>query len=202
MRLILIRHPETVANAQNLIYGHHDWEYSEEGERTCLIAAKYVKEKYEEVLKQSGTKIIATPLSRTQILAEKIAEGTGIPVEIEDDLIELNVGIFENMSVDEAEKTYEKEWSEFISDEVNYVVPQGESWMDVHNRTGKFLAEAKSQEGTVIAVTHAMVIRSLLAHCLNIPLKKSWHFHIEPTCLVEIKFVDNFGMITEIVQLS
>ncbi len=201
MKLILIRHPETVANAKNLIYGHYDWGYSEEGEKACLVAAKYVKEKYGEELKEPGTKILATPLSRTQILAEEIAQDTAISVEIKQELIELNVGIFENMSAEEVQKIYAKEWKEFISDEVNYAIPQGESWMDVYKRSGEFLAGIKGQEETIIAVTHAMVIRSLIAHCLDVPLMKSWHFHIEPTSLVEINFFDDFGTITEMVKL-
>lgn len=200
MKLILIRHPETVANAKKLVYGHTDWEYSEVGSITADEVCEYVKKTYEKELKDPTTKIIASPLSRAKIVAEKIAHSTNLQVAIVDDMIEMNVGIFENLTVPEAEEKYSLEWKQLMEDGTEYKVPGGESWADVYNRSSKFIDTIKNEDGVVIIVTHAMVIRSLLAHFLNIELDRTWHFSIEPTQLIEIECHKNFGMIRTMVS--
>lgn len=200
MKLILIRHPETVANAQRLIYGHADWGYSERGDASSQKAADYVKKNYKKYLESSETRILATPLSRTKILADKIADGTDIKVEIEESLIELNVGILENLSLEQVEAQFTEEWKNFSSKNVDYRIPQGESWRDVYHRVEPFMESLKEQKGTIIAVTHAMVIRSILAHILSMDLNSTWHFKIEPSSLIEIDFYKSHGVINKIID--
>lgn len=200
MKLILIRHPETLANARNLVYGHTDWEYSDIGHATADAVSVYVKKTYEKELRDSTTKIIASPLTRTKIVAEKIAEHTNLQVTIVDDIIEMNVGIFENMTVSEAETKHSTEWKQFMENSIEYQVPDGESWKEVYHRAAKFIDSLSAEKGTIFVVTHAMVIRSMLAHILKVDLENTWHFKIEPGHLIEIEYRKNFGMIHTMIS--
>lgn len=161
MKLILVRHPETEANVQHIIYGRLDSHYSERGFRTAAQTAEILKEKKID-------KVYTSPLWRASWLAEKIAEDHGltvtakggevlsdsiakegeiIPDVVRDDrLMELNFGLFEGKTNAEAKEIYGDGFSKFWSDLANFTAPEGESWTDVQNRVVEFMKEVLAPE--------------------------------------------------------
>lgn len=137
MRLILIRHPRTEANEKKLVYGRLDAQYSEAGKATI----PGIVEKLKDV---KIDRIYASPLTRTRSLAEEIANDHGISKEeicLDERILEMDFGAFEGMTIPELEAKYPEEYKEYLRDFNDYVVPGGESYRQLYQRTMEFLKE-------------------------------------------------------------
>ena len=137
MRLILIRHPRTEANEQKLVYGRTDALYSESGKATIpgIVEALHAV---------NIDQMYSSPLTRTRLLAREIAFDHRISEEqirMDDRILEMDFGKFENMTIPQLEATYPKEYQEYINDFNEYVVPGGESYRQLYERVGEFLKE-------------------------------------------------------------
>lgn len=219
MKLILVRHPETEANAKRLIYGRTESEYTEKG-RASIAAV------VEQLSNVEIHSIYASPLKRAANLAEAIAEGHSrdsrkLEVIIEDRLQEMHFGIFENKTNEEAREMYGDGFDHFLHDFANFVVPEGESLSQVRDRVVEFLKELLASESTretfeemvkqdpvkaierwnaesktVVIVAHSLVIRGALSWLLNIPLNEIWHIDIKPAAIVEVSYRGGYGFLT------
>ena len=137
MRLIFIRHPKTEANERKLVYGRTDALYSEAGAATI----PGIVEELRDVRIDS---LYASPLTRTRLLAEAIADDHQIPhhqILMDDRILEMDFGCFENMTIAQLEETYPAEYHSYISDFNEYQVPGGESYRQLYHRVGGFLKE-------------------------------------------------------------
>lgn len=137
MRLIFVRHPQTEANVKGLIYGRYDAQYSEEGRGTIPAIL-------ESLRGVDFDAIIASPLSRTRLLAEKIAEDhglTGSDIHYDDRILEMNFGVLEAMSTKEAREQKKEIYEALLADYEQYQIPEGESCVMVYERVRAFLDE-------------------------------------------------------------
>jgi alpha-ribazole phosphatase len=227
MKLIFIRHPETEANVRKVIYGRTDSWYSPKGEASVALVTERLRD-------LEIDRIYASPLKRAAFLAEEITvdhnrrrEGEPLKVAHDDRLIEMNFGIFENKSNQEAKELYgegfEKLWQDFL----NFKIPGGENLTQVRDRVVDFLKEicaqepvgrslaeelkedpigalepAKTTEITLVIVAHSLVIRSALSWFLNISLEDIWHIDIKPAGMVEILYRNGYAMLTKLTSLD
>lgn len=202
MRLILIRHPESAANVKKLVYGHTDWGYSEKGQQSVRIVSEFVVNHLIESIKKDEVKIYTSPLKRASDLAHHIAEALAVPVEVEPSLIEMNVGIFENLNLEGVTDQYHAEWESYLQDFENYRIPEGESFRMVYDRVSMFADRIKDGEGTAIVVCHAMVIRGILMHLLDLDFNGIWQFNILPASITELEYRNGRCMVQSLVQLE
>jgi len=192
MRFILVRHPETVANKKKLIYGWTESEYSEKGEKQF--------EKVIESLKDEKIDIaFSSPLLRAKKLGEKLAKAHNLECTIIEDLKEMNFGIFENMTYDEIQGKYSKQWDELITNYKDYQIPDGESAEQVYNRATKFIEGIKGSGETCLIVAHGMVVQFLIAYFLGLEIVESWRFRINPATVVDIVCKEDFNYIQGII---
>jgi alpha-ribazole phosphatase len=199
MKIILIRHPETVANAKRLIYGRSDSNYTERGRASIHKVCK----------EMSGINIDAiysSPLRRAYDLAKAIAKSHE-KISDEDAVItdarleEMYFGLFENKTNEEAREIYGKGYERFEYDFPNFQMPEGESMRQVKHRTVEFLKEMlsdASEKATYVVVAHAIVIRGALSFFLKIPLEKIWHIDVKPASLIEVSYKDDMGILTRL----
>ena len=96
LRLILVRHGETEWNAQRRYQGHSDVPLSALGRRQAARAAERLA-----ALKIDA--VYTSDLGRALETAEIIAEQRGLEVCAEPRLRELNFGVFEGLTFDEAQ---------------------------------------------------------------------------------------------------
>lgn len=219
MQLILIRHPESQANVKRLVYGHTDWDYSPKGEQSVEVVANFVHRawfsqgtQHTNLDGQFNGKVMlySSPLKRAATLAHRIAEKLRIPVELDQDIIEMNVGIFENLTEEELLDRHREEWESYMQDYENYLIPEGESWTMVHERVGRFLnrirEQAKSDQSeedfVAVVVCHAMVIRGLLMHLLHLNLSGTWEFDIQPASITALRWEEGFAQLTSLIQVE
>ena len=96
MKLVLVRHAQTAANAEGRLQGRADFDLSQEGlEQSALLRDRLFKESYEP------THFYVSPLKRTLQTAEIIGESWVVKPKHWKDLMEYDVGIVSGLTWDE-----------------------------------------------------------------------------------------------------
>lgn len=159
MEVYLVRHT-TPLIAQGICYGQSDLE----------VAASF-KTEAETILRQLPKPVNAvytSPLRRCEKLAQLI---TGSCI-IDKRLLELNFGNWELKPWGVIPK---KEIQPWYDDYVNTPAFNGESYVELYNRSISFLEEIQLLNyQRVVVVTHSGVIRAILAKYNKVDLKESF----------------------------
>ncbi len=191
MRIILLRHVETRANADNKYIGHSNSEYTEKGKKQIEGILKFLS-------KESFERIYSSPLPRALKLAEMISYQQNCELLIEDSLKEMNFGIFEGKSYQEAMSEYKDEWKKWTDDYINYRIPDGECYLDLHQRVTTFIDSLKGK--STLLLTHGGIIQTIITYLLDLDIDDRWHFKIPPGGLVEIEYENNYGIISRLIK--
>lgn len=163
MKLILIRHTRLELSSSEYCYGQSDIELQTDTSFRELIG---VKQKILHELSGDSTILYSSPLKRCAEIANKLSTN----VTLDKRLIELDFGTWE---MQRWSSIPEDELNTWMSDYINIQAGGGESYKMLWERTNSWLEEICSlfnnQQKTIIVVTHAGVIRSLLINTLGIP---------------------------------
>lgn len=167
MQLTLIRHT-TPRLATGLCYGQSDVDLAE----SFGIEAGAVKDKL-AALAPDAT--FSSPLRRCARLVDALGWGE---TQFDARLMELHFGSWEQQSWDAIPRMELDTWSR---DYVDTAPPQGESFAQLHARAMAFLGEIRARHAgqSVAVVTHAGVVRALLAEALGLPLKEVFRFRLD-----------------------
>lgn len=149
MRLHLIRHPKPLIGA-GICYGRHDCP----AEGVVSVAGILLGDLPSEL------PVWSSPLRRCRDLAELIHPK---PI-IDDRLAEMHFGDWEGRRWDDIPRAELDAWA---ADVAGYAPPGGESPRDLQRRALDFVASLDVPEAVI--VTHAGVIRTLLAHWQGLP---------------------------------
>lgn len=168
MELYLIRHtmPDVAAG---ICYGHSDIDVA----ATFEAEAAAVEQKFADF---SPGVIHTSPSQRCHKLARKLAAAWECDVIEDERLMELHFGEWEMKGWQEISLDAMERWGATY---IHEGPPGGEAYMQLHQRSQSFLADWR-ESGTESAavVTHAGVIRSLLAHVENKPLNETFDYEI------------------------
>lgn len=175
MEIVLIRHPRP-AIGEGVCYGSSDLDLAAGFE----IDAGVLRERLEDLVDAT---LFSSPLRRCR----KMAETLGTP-HLDERLQELHFGKWELAPWDAIDRGEFEHWRE---DFVHRAPPEGESYASLSRRTLAFLTDAQAQEHrSIIVVTHAGVIRALLAHALGVPLERSFAFRLDFGSLCRLSVQD------------
>lgn len=199
MKFIFVRHPETYALANKIIYGQTHSPYTKKGESSVPWVS-------DQLAREDIKSIYSSPLDRAKVLAGGIAKPhAGLTVKIDDRLTEMSVGIFEQMTFQEADAAHPEHARPFLEDFGNYRVPGSELFSEVKERVSDFLKEVIQQEDEegkeehperpIIVVSHAMAIRGALSYLFDVELSDLWHLHINPASIIRVKYKDGFAQL-------
>lgn len=149
--IYFVRHGETDLNREFRCQGRQDISLNESGREQIEETAKI----FEKIHTDS---IFSSPLPRAVESARIIADRKGLPVRLQEWLVEINHGGMEGLNPEESEKKYPgllKKWHA-EPDEVSF--PGGESIADVAERVTAGLSKLLEEEsGTVMLVTHQVI---------------------------------------------
>lgn len=188
--IILVRHPETVANTEGTFVGRGDSPYSAEGRLQLRRAARRVRE-------YAPDHIWSSPLERALELAARAAHDCEVGLTVEDDLQELDFGAVEGMTYTQiAAAGLTLDYASWDSP----VAPGGESRQDLANRSQRVVDRIIAEGGTSIVVTHGGVFRASLTHLLGLSHEAIWAFHIHNAQFAVVRVIDGRGMLEEFVQ--
>jgi broad specificity phosphatase PhoE len=116
--------------------------------------------------------LCSSPLLRARQTAEAIGTAAGLPVEVVDELIEVDVGRWEGLAWDEIERADPEAYRAFMADPATHSYLGGESLQSVQQRVlpafERLLARGLGRVLAVVA--HNVVNRCYLAHLMNAPL--------------------------------
>jgi len=114
--------------------------------------------------------IYSSPLRRALSTARIVASAHSLPVETVEGLGEMRLGAWEGLFAHEIAASYPELWRMWRRDPSGIQMPGGESLAQVRERAVaafKQIVEA-NQGSQVTAVTHDVVIRLLVAYCLDV----------------------------------
>ncbi len=157
MKIILVRHGETVWNVQGRLQGRLGGPLTFRGRRQMKATARRL----------AGEKIahvFSSDLERAMASAREIGNFHSAPVEFLHELREIDCGELESKSLQKAMKTHRRELEARLRDKYNYCFPAGESYRDVEKRVRPFLRRVKKNFAgkTVAVVSHEAVSRVIL----------------------------------------
>jgi len=163
MRLILIRHGETLWNKEGRIQGTSDVELSEAGIEQARKLALSLKDF------DIGA-IHASPLKRAYKTAEIINSFHQKTIEVHPDLMEMDQGDFEGLSFKELmarEKEFLHRW---IADPASVKMPRGESLIELQTRAWRSMEKIIEGSQNALVVAHNFTIAAILCRLRNISL--------------------------------
>jgi len=173
MEIYLIRHT-TPAVAKGICYGQTDLDVTD----SFADEANSIR----PWLPANMGAVYSSPLQRCRKLAETLFP-QHIP-ELHNDLMELNCGTWEMQAWDEIPKTEMQPW---LDDFVNVTVPDGESYALMHERVVNRFNQIGRQNLPAVIVAHGGVLRSILAHITDTPIKESFNvFSCHYGCVIKL----------------
>jgi probable phosphoglycerate mutase len=171
VRIIYVRHAESLWNPIGKYQGRLDPELSERGHKQAELLSKILK-KYEP------SALYSSPLKRTYMTAEYISKEVNLPINIDEDIIEIDHGEWSGMLVEEVKEKYPDMFRQWLYEPETIRFPHGETLIDVYNRVKRFQERMleKHEGQTVIAVSHTVPIRASFVAGLDLPLARFWSF--------------------------
>ena len=165
-RIVMIRHGETQWNAERRSQGWLDPPLNDTGVRQAELVGEHVRAHYD------FTRVISSDLTRCTMTADRL----GLEYAVDPMLREINTGAFGGMVIDEIQERFPDVvdlWDHDIGR-----APEGESWLDLTARAGRFVAESGILEidSDICLVTHGGTIRALLSVFLNLHINAVRHF--------------------------
>ncbi len=177
MDIYLIRHT-AVQVEHGICYGQTDVALADD----FAPALKRIQTQMSALPK--NTVIISSPLQRCLQLANKLSHGN--PVITDKRLMELNFGDWEMQKWNDFNQEVLQKW---MNDYVNIAPPKGESFQALFERCEDFWKKLITKPcKAVVIVTHLGVIRALLAHVLEMPLKKSLCIQVDHGAVNKLKY--------------
>ena len=164
MRLTLVRHGETTHNRDGLGLGRADAPLTERGLSQTAAAV-------ERLAATPVDRILTSPLTRAAAIARGLAGRTGAPLELREELAEMDVGETEGLPYAEMRERFPaflEAWR--APDPADALMPGGESLAQVAARLEPLAAElhAFPAEAAVTVVSHNFVLRLLICRLLGL----------------------------------
>ena len=172
-RIIIIRHGQSLANAQDLFAGHSDFDLTDFGKEQARRAAIYLKER------ETVSAIYSSDLLRAYHTACPIGEAFGLPIIKDTYLREIFAGEWESLSFPFIAETYPEAFGVWKNDYSRARPVGGEATAEVYERIiPHVLSIAKKHDGeTVILATHATVLRAFDAFSKGLSATETGRVH-------------------------
>lgn len=159
MRLILVRHGETVENAAGILQGQSPGKLSKKGitqAKQAAIKLKNQKIKY----------VYCSDLRRTKQTAKEITKHVKAPICFIKEIRERNLGVFQR----KPRELFRKYKEDNRIDELRFKPKNGESIPELKKRVIKYFRQTlkRHKNDTVLWITHGGVISNLLLHLLKL----------------------------------
>ena len=177
---LLLRHGQTPLSAERRFAGRGDVPLTELGLQQAAAAAAALAERGAIDL------VLTSPLRRARHTAELVAERTGAPLAVDDDLAETDFGSWEAMSFAEVMERWPAELTAWMAD-ADAAPPGGESFAAVASRVDAALDRllAAHHGKTVVVVSHVTPIKTIVCRALLAPSAALFRMHLDVASLTE-----------------
>lgn len=155
-KLILVRHGQSIANAENKFAGHSDFDLSPMGKKQAELTCDYI------IKREKIDKIYASDLLRAYNTVVPASEKTGIPIIPLTSLREIFAGKWEALTVTAIAETYPDDFDIWRHDFSNARPTDGESVEELYHRINAAICKIAEDnpDSTVLIGTHATPVRA------------------------------------------
>ncbi|MCH5354100.1 MAG: histidine phosphatase family protein [Acutalibacter sp.] len=152
----IVRHCESTGNVEHRFQGRFDAPITPKGEKQLELLSLRFRNVHLDA-------IFSSPLERARLTAQAVNRFHDLPIQLVDDLLELDVGEMENLHLDEIGGKFPlvaKNWDE-TPDLCEF--PGGETMAQAYERVNAALDDiiAKNPGKTILLATHGGVIRNI-----------------------------------------
>ena len=188
--LVLARHGETLLTAEKRFSGvRTDPELTAAGRDQAERLAAAVREL------APVHSVLASPLRRARETAQIIADRLGLPVAIDQRLVECDFGVWDGLAWAEIERNWPDELAGWLKSTA-VAPPGGESFDAAATRVRAFQEELQRvQPGrTVLLVSHVSPVKLLVGQALGAPVESIYRMELSAASLTVIQwYADGFA---------
>jgi len=184
--ILLVRHGQTNSNVTGFYMGWSDEDLNDAG--------------YTQVRRLSSrlaslpiTSVYTSPLRRAYATAEILAEPHQLEPRVLDELIEMRLGDWQGLHMDEIKRRWPGLWQQWKIDPSGLTMPNGESLGEVVDRAVRALRRmvAANQSKQTVLVAHDVIVKVLVAHVLGASNSIYRRFEINNASLSVVRVFDN-----------
>ena len=199
LKFLIIRHGETVSNAEKRFSGHQDVNLTQKGVWQAEQLSRRLKDEPIDVA-------FSSDLKRAMHTAKIVIGKRNLPLIIEPYFREINFGHWEGLKWEEIDIDNGKGPSTGWWKQPDLPIPGGESLCDLRKRimTGleKVIAEHDEEDRckTITIVCHGGVSKMMVGIALDVPVRKVWHIRQQSTALNVIQYDKRDGFFIDSVN--
>ncbi len=196
MEIYIVRHGETVWNAQKLLQGSADIELNERGRELAGITGRNLEDVHFDI-------IYSSPLIRAYETACLIRGHRNIQIIRDDRLKELCFGVNEGKNFPELLEDKDDPFHYFFDKPELYKAPEGgESFVQICKRAEKFMKEIvepiNNRVRRILIVAHGAMNKALLCYIKKHGIEDYWSGGLQRNCEVSIvRFDGNYEVVEE-----
>jgi len=183
VRLILVRHGETVWNAEGRYQGATDLPLSAQGKAQAQCLA-------DRLALESIDLVYSSDLKRARQTASAIAACLGLQVHREPRLREMAFGDWEGLTYSEIRERHPQALARWEDDPVGTAPPGGESLSQLVARIKDLLDDLRGlglgEAGTALLVSHGGPLRVFLGLALGLAPGDYWRFRLDPGSISDL----------------
>ncbi|TGB01244.1 histidine phosphatase family protein [Halobacillus salinus] len=166
-KIYITRHGQTEWNLEGRMQGRKNSKLTRLGEEQAERLGK-------RLLDVPFTKVITSSSGRAKQTAELIRGNRDIELHEMDEWQEIDLGAWEGRLTKELEKEDGKNFRIFWEEPHTYEASEGESFEEVIERVGTEIEKLTTYKSPVLVVTHAVVLKALLAYCHEKDVEDFW----------------------------
>ena len=169
--LLIVRHGESVWNAEGRIQGHTDIGLSDKGAEQARLLGKRLAQLPIDVA-------YCSDLIRASETAKLALGSRDIVLNETPRLREYDKGSFEGLTLPEIESRFPDDYPRYLEKNLDYAPEEGETTRGVSARMAKFFDEIRARHlnETVLVIGHGGSLRAAMVSLLGLPLEGNWSF--------------------------
>lgn len=181
-KIIIVRHGQTNANSEGKTQGQIDTDLNEIGLDQAKKVGQFIRNNY-DISEAWSSDLKRTVQTASQINKKFIKSNL---------LREMSFGKWENQLFKNIIDKYPELVKQYAEASDLFIAPEGESFMDMHNRSLDFLKKINMEiQNETLIVSHGGFMRVLLCSILGLPRKNLINFQFENCSITEVIKYEN-----------
>ena len=184
MNIYLVRHGELYweDNIKKCI-GITDINLNEKGVKRAELVGLFLKDK-------NISRIYTSSLNRCKKSAEIISSILNVPYHVDNQLVEINMGIWENKSFDYIKVKYQKQYENRGKKLSTFRIKDGETFEECYERSNNEFRKLceENYDNNIAILCHSGVIKSIICSIEKIPLDEILSIKLEYGHIIHINY--------------
>jgi len=193
-RLLLVRHGQADSNQRGAFLGRQDDPLTEKGREQAASLRDRMTHEQIDIM-------VASPLKRASSTADILVEHRDLTFETDPRLMEQDYGKWDGITFPEAKDRFPRDFQSWMSGNPEIGPTGGENLTQVTARVMDCYqdrAPAIPAGGTMMWVSHAGALQSLLCRKMGLDLCNQWPFMLQPGSLAELQIYDTGPRLTRL----